>query len=95
MVIEEFDRKEGRHEVRSFRLHHRNRFVVEERAVFDRIHAGTNGSLGARGSVGVSRDLFPQRVCFIDDGIQLGLRQLRRIDFVCEREDPAGGMDLN
>src|SRR6266849_2644576 len=37
-------------------------------------------------------DLLAQRVSFVDQGVELGLSELGRVDFVGQREHPTGGV---
>ncbi len=76
-------------------LHHVQVFLVEEAAMLDGIDAGTNGAFGGFRSVGVRGGFAMKRMSFVDQRGQFLLRELRRVDIVCGREDAAGGADLN
>src|SRR6185436_3705204 len=72
------------------RFHQVDRFVVEKRAVLDGVDARTDRAFGALGAVRMRGGLLPQRVRFIDDGVQLLLRELRHVWRVGQRQDAAG-----
>ena len=63
-------------------LHHFERLVVKERAVFDGVDAGADGALGAGGAMGMGGGFLAQGVGFVDERVQFFLRQLRGVDFV-------------
>jgi len=63
--------------------------------MFDGIDPGADCPLGSAGSVGVRGGLAAQRVGFVDQSVQFGLGELRRIDIIGQRKDAAGGARLD
>ena len=87
--------QQGRHQERSLLLHEREGFLAQERAVLDRIDPGQDRVARRPVSVAVGGDLLPQAMGLVDQGRHLLGRQLRRIDLVRQREDAAGGAELD
>src|SRR6185295_20114076 len=54
-----------------------------------------DGALGGFSAVTVRGDFAAQRVSFIDDGVQLFLRELRRVHVVSRRKNAATGAGLD
>ena len=90
-----FPGHQRRHEIGAVLLHHPHGLVIEKRPVFDRVDAGADRDLRPFGAVRVCGRPLVQPVRFIDEGIHFGLRELRRIDLVGEREHTAGCADLD
>ena len=63
--------------------------------MLDRVDAGADRDLRPFGAMGMSGRLLAQPVGFVDDGVHLLLRDLRRVHLVGEGEHAAGGADLD
>ncbi|MEH3077821.1 MAG: hypothetical protein PGN11_14330 [Quadrisphaera sp.] len=63
--------------------------------VLDAAGPGAHGALQPAGAVGVGRHVAAAVGGDLDDGAQLRLAQLRRLDGVAVRQQPAGGEDLD
>src|ERR1700751_4749102 len=54
--------------------------------MFDGVDSGPNGALRAFGAMSVCRGFKPQSMRFIDQRVEFGLRQLRRVHGIGKRE---------
>ncbi len=76
-------------------LHQVESFVIEEAAMFDGIDAGANGALGGFGAVSVGGGFQAERMCFVDDGVEFFLGELRGVNSIGGRENTAGSAHLD
>ena len=86
---------EGGDVVGAFGDHQLQGFVVEERAVFDRVNAGADGAFGTFGAVGVSGGFLTHAVGLVDQGVHFFLRELGGVDVVVKGHNAAGGANLD
>src|SRR5262249_35754393 len=98
-LFERFAQALGGHQRRNIigpaRFHQVERFVVEKRSVLDGIDAGADGAFGSFGSVGVGSGFAAKGVGFVDQRVELGLRELRGVDVVGEGKNAAGRAGLD
>ena len=95
LLLKPLNGHQRRHQISSALLHHVESFVVEKSSVLDRVHTRANRALCGFGAVAMRRHFQTQRVRFVNDGVELFLRELRRIDIVGGREYAAAGAGLD
>ena len=69
-------------------------FVVDEGAVLDGVDAGAHRALGGLGAVRVRGRLAAERVRLVDQRVELGLRELRRVDLSVSESTPPEAQTL-
>jgi hypothetical protein len=76
-------------------LHGTQSVVLQERTVFDRLHAGQNRFFRRAISMAMNCAPFSKPVSLVDDRGHFLKRTLGSVDFVSQRENPARGANLD